>query len=74
MQIVEPDPSKYIKEHDKILRRCLAEREHEWQSLQGIRRLLKRIEIEIWAWRKTSRELRGDPRNLYLRKRLIPTQ
>jgi hypothetical protein len=60
MQIVHPAfrRGKVSYEHDKILRRLLAQRAHEWQSRRGIRRLIARIKIEFWAWRETAREQR----------------
>ena len=59
MQIVPQNPARYIEEHDKILKRLLAERAPEWQSRTGIRRVIARIKIEFWAWRQTARELRA---------------
>ena len=47
-----------FQEHDRILQRLLALRTHEWLGLRGIRRVIARIKIEIWAWRETTRELR----------------
>jgi hypothetical protein len=47
-----------IQEHDRILLRLLAQRAPEWQSQQGICRMITRIKIELWAWRETARELR----------------
>jgi len=58
VQIVPQTPLRHIEEHDKILRRLLAERAHEWQSRTGVRRIIARIKIEFWAWRQTARELR----------------
>jgi len=62
MQIIATrDPRdliRNVKEHDRILLRLLAQRAHEWQSQRGIRRLIARIKIEIWAWRETAREQR----------------
>ena len=58
MQIVAPNPIHDIEEHDRILRRLLTQRAHEWQSQRGIRRLIARIKIELWAWRETTREQR----------------
>ena len=58
MQIIEPNPMQHAEEHDKILRRLLAQRAHEWQSQRGIRLLFTRIKIEFWAWRETAREQR----------------
>ena len=63
MQIVAPNPIHDIEEHDRILRRLLAQRAHEWQSLRGVRRLIARIKIEIWAWRETTRELQRIHKN-----------
>lgn len=59
MQIVPQNPLRHIEEHDKVLRRLLAERAPEWQSETGIRRIFARIKIEFWAWRQTARELRS---------------
>jgi hypothetical protein len=56
MQIIADNPGRYIAEHDKILRRLLAQRAYEWQSRRGIHRLIVRIKIEVWAWRETARE------------------
>ena len=58
MQIIAPNPLHDIEEHDRILRRLLAQRAAEWQSQRGIRRLIARIKIEFWAWRETAREQR----------------
>jgi len=58
MQIIAPNPMQHVEEHDKILRRLLAERSRERQSQTGIRRLIARIKIEFWAWRETAREQR----------------
>lgn len=56
MQIVARNRIREIEEHDKVLGRLLAQRSHERQNLQGIRRWIARIKIEIWAWRETSKE------------------
>jgi hypothetical protein len=37
---------------------AFAQRAREWQSLRGLRRVIARIKIEIWAWRETAREQR----------------
>ena len=58
MHIVPQNPMRHVEEHDKVLRRLLAERASEWQSQTGIRRIIARIKIEFWAWRQTGRELR----------------
>jgi len=58
MYIIAPNPMQHVEEHDKILRRLLAQRAHEWRSQTGIRRLIARIKIEFWAWRETAREQR----------------
>jgi hypothetical protein len=59
MQIIATrDPIRNVKKHDRILLRWLAQRAHEWQSQRGIRRLIARIKIEVWAWRETAREQR----------------
>ena len=58
MQIIPQRPDRRWVEHDEILRRLLAERAPEWQSLTGIRCVIVRIRIELWAWRQASRELR----------------
>jgi len=58
MQIISPNPMQQAKEHDKILRRLLAQRAREWQCQNGIRRLATRIKIEVWAWLETNREQR----------------
>ena len=58
MQIVAPNPFQKIEEHDRILRRLLAQRAHEWRAQRGIRRLITRIRIEFWAWEETAREQR----------------
>lgn len=50
------NPGRHIAAHDRILRRLLAQRAHEWQSQKGFRRLFARIKIEFWAWRETGRE------------------
>lgn len=70
MQIVAPNLLRNIDEHDKILRRLLVQRAHDWQSQRGIRRLITRIKIQFWAWRETAREQRRihkkeSPHNLY---------
>jgi hypothetical protein len=58
MQIIAPNGLDDIREHDRILKRLLAQRAHEWQIQTGFLRLFTRIKIEIWAWRETSREQR----------------
>ena len=58
MQIIAPNGADQIREHDRILKRLLAQRAHEWQSQRGFRRLITRIKIELWAWRETGREQR----------------
>ena len=58
MQIIAPNGADQIREHDRILKRLLVQRAHEWQGQRGIRRLFTRIKIEFWAWRETSREQR----------------
>jgi hypothetical protein len=58
MQIVAPNPFQDIEEHDRIRRRLLAQRAHEWQSLRGIRRLTARLRIGFWAWQEAERERR----------------
>lgn len=57
MRIVAPG-FRNIGEHDRILLRLLAQRAHEWQGQRGIKRLISRIKIELWAWRETAREQR----------------
>ena len=57
MQIIAPNGADQIREHDRILRRLLAQRAHEWQNQSGLRRFFIRIKIEIWAWRETHREM-----------------
>jgi hypothetical protein len=59
MHIVPQDPTRDIKEYDKILRRLLTERAHEWRGRTGVRGLLARLKIEFWAWRQAARELRA---------------
>ena len=49
------NPIRAVKEHDRILL-LLAQRAQEWQSQRGIRRLIARIKIEVWAWREAARE------------------
>jgi hypothetical protein len=56
MKIIASNGAGHIREHDRILKRLLAQRAHEWQSQKGFRRLFSRIKIECWAWRETSRE------------------
>jgi hypothetical protein len=65
MQIVasNPKPFREIREYDKILRGLLAQRAHEWQRQRGIRRLIARIKIELWAWKEASREQRRIHKN-----------
>ena len=58
MQIIARNGADQIREHDRILKRLLAQRAHEWQSQHGFRKLFTRIKIEFWAWRETSREQR----------------
>ena len=58
MQIIARNGADHIREHDRILKRLLAQRTHEWQSQTGVRRLFTRIKIELWAWRETGREQR----------------
>jgi hypothetical protein len=58
MQIIARNPFHDIAEHERIRRRLLAERAHEWQSLRGIRRLTARLRIGIWAWHEAARERR----------------
>ena len=58
MQIIAPNTLQEIEEHDRILRRLLAQRAQEWKSQRGIRRLIARIKVEFWAWRETAREQR----------------
>jgi hypothetical protein len=40
-----------LEEHDRLIRRYLAEHEHEWNSLTGVRRLIARIRAEFRARR-----------------------
>ena len=56
MQIIAPNEVDQNREHDRILKRLLAQRAHEWQSRTGLRRLFTRIKIQFWARRETSRE------------------
>jgi len=58
MQIMAPNRADQIREHDRILKRLLAQRAHEWQSQSGIHKLFIRIKIEFWAWRETGCEMR----------------
>jgi hypothetical protein len=44
-------------QHDRIRRRCLAQRAHEWQRLRGLPRLIRRVWIYCWAWRRADKEL-----------------
>ncbi len=47
MRIVvsHPNPLRDIKEHDRILLQLLAQRAHEWQREQGVRRLITRLKV-----------------------------
>jgi hypothetical protein len=58
MQIIANNGANRILEHDRILKRLLAQRAHEWQRQTGFRRLMTRIKIEFWAWCETSLEQR----------------
>ena len=58
MQIMAPNGAGQIRERDRILKRLRAQRAHEWQGQHGFRRLVTRIRIEFWAWRKTGHEQR----------------
>jgi hypothetical protein len=44
-----------VREHDRILRRLLAERANEWRSQTGLRRLFIRVKIVLWVWREAGR-------------------
>jgi hypothetical protein len=56
MQIIAPNRLQYIEEHHRILRRLLAQRAQEWKIQRGIRQVLTRVKIELWAWTETARE------------------
>jgi hypothetical protein len=60
MQIIN-DPTRRIRAHDRILKRLLAGRAHEWQDQNGFRRLFTRMKIEFWAWRESFREISRIP-------------
>lgn len=65
MQIVaHRDPLRDVREHDRILLRLLAQRAHEWQNQRGLRKLITRIKIELWACRETARQQRRTLRKL----------
>lgn len=57
----------WVTEHDKLIRRYLAEHECEWRSLTGFRRLFVRLRAERRAWRYAQQNLKWehDPRKLY---------
>jgi hypothetical protein len=61
MQIIADSPSNRIEEHERMLRRLLAEKSQELQSQKSFHRLIARIKIAWWAWRKSAR----DSRKLY---------
>lgn len=57
----------WVTEHDKLIRRYLAEHESEWSSLAGYRRLFARLRAERRAWKYAERKLKWDhdPRKMY---------
>lgn len=58
----------WVGEHDKLIRRYLAEHESEWRDLTGYRRLFARLRAERGAWKYAEQNLkwdRYDARHLY---------
>jgi hypothetical protein len=57
----------WLTEHDKLIRRYLADHESEWRDLRGCRRLFARLRVERRAWRHAAQTLKWDhdPRKLY---------
>jgi hypothetical protein len=56
-----------VTEHDKLIRRHLAEHESEWRDLTGFRWLFVRLRAERRAWKYAGRNLKWehDPRKMY---------
>ena len=68
MRITPQNPLRWVEQHDKDIRRYLAEHESEWRSRTGVRRVLTRIHLEFRAWKFAGRELQCDkdePYKLY---------
>jgi hypothetical protein len=68
MQIIPQSSRRWVEQHDKSIRRYLAEHESEWRSRTGVRRLIARVRLEYRAWRFAGREIQGDkdePHKLY---------
>jgi len=63
MQIIAHSPLESGKERAKIFRGLLAERAHEWQRHSGIRRLVVRLKIWLWACYETDRKITGTCRH-----------
>jgi hypothetical protein len=68
MQITPQGRFRWLEQHDRNIRRYLAEHESEWRSRTGVRRLLARVRAEFQAWRFAGRKLQRDkdePYKLY---------
>ena len=59
----------WVVEHDRLIRRYLADHAREWQNLTGIRRLFARLRAARRAWKYAGRNHfkwgRNDGGNLY---------
>ena len=46
----------WLHEFDKCIRESIALRQSELEGLRGLRCLIRRLKIELWAWRRAFRE------------------
>ena len=53
-------PRSFLREFDRSLKDRISSRIHELNKLRGWRRIVRRVQIECWAWAKT---LTTKPRN-----------
>ena len=61
---ITPRLPNSLREFDQNLQKNLASRKGELKSLKGFRWLLRRLKIELWAWRKTLRESETDSHSI----------
>jgi hypothetical protein len=50
------EPRSFLREFDHSLKEKISSRQNEIANLWGWRRLLRRVQIELWAWAKVLAE------------------
>lgn len=51
MKII-PNIGAQISKFDKTVQALVSQHRSEWEHKKGLKKLLARIRIELWAWRK----------------------